>query len=234
MRTYDSAGNFQYDDYEYPFPYAYKISVAEFQAGFTAAMYAAGERPSSTGNQPPITPVTPTDPTEHPSTWAANDVERAGDLGLLPPAFLSGYRDTTTRAEFAALSVALYEKLTGAEVAGRTTFTDTNDVNVQKAAYIQVVQGVGDGRFDPDAPLTREQAATMLSRLASALGSPLPAHVATFADTRTVSPWALDAVGQMQASGIMGGVGANMFSPQGQYTREQSIVTIIRMYDYVA
>jgi hypothetical protein len=29
----------------------------------------------------------------------------------------------------------------------------------------------------------------------------------------------------------MGGVGDNRFDPQGTYTREQSIVTIIRLFD---
>ena len=37
----------------------------------------------------------------------------------------------------------------------------------------------------------------------------------------------------MQASGIMGGVGNNQFNPQGSYTREQSIVTIMRMENRV-
>ena len=39
------------------------------------------------------------------------------------------------------------------------------------------------------------------------------------------------AVGEMQASGIMGGTGNNLFSPQMTYTREQSIVTLMRLYE---
>lgn len=37
----------------------------------------------------------------------------------------------------------------------------------------------------------------------------------------------------MQKSGIMGGTGNNQFSPAGSYTREQSIATILRVYDLV-
>ena len=45
--------------------------------------------------------------------------------------------------------------------------------------------------------------------------------------------WAVDAVGQMQATGVMNGVGENTFAPDEDYTREQSIVTIMRLYDIV-
>jgi hypothetical protein len=37
----------------------------------------------------------------------------------------------------------------------------------------------------------------------------------------------------MQNTGIMGGVGNNRFDPQGDYTREQSIVTILRLFGLV-
>jgi hypothetical protein len=100
-------------------------------------------------------------------------------------------------------------------------------------AALGVVNGVGDNRFDPNASLTREQAATMLSRLADAMDKPLTASAATFADNTSVSSWAIDAVGQMQATGIMGGVGDNQFSPVTDYTREQSILTIMRLYEIV-
>ena len=98
-------------------------------------------------------------------------------------------------------------------------------------AGLGVVTGVGEGRFNPDGTLTREQAATMLSRLAAAMGSPLTAQAPTFADSAAISTWALDAVGQMQGSGIMGGVGDNAFDPQGSYSREQSMLTMLRLYE---
>jgi len=79
--------------------------------------------------------------------------------------------------------------------------------------------------------LTREQAAVMLSRLADALGQPLPDDCATFADMDYVSDWAVAAVGRVQAADIMRGVGGNIFVPQGQYTREQSIVTVLRLFE---
>ena len=104
-------------------------------------------------------------------------------------------------------------------------------MNIEKTAAIKVVYGVGDNKFAPDTPLTREQAATMLSRLADAIGQPLENEEATFNDNEEISSWAVEAVGQMQITGIMGGVGDNRFSPKSPYTREQSIVTILRLYN---
>ena len=40
-------------------------------------------------------------------------------------------------------------------------------------------------------------------------------------------------VGKMQASGVMGGTGNNRFSPKGNYTREQSICTMLSMLAYL-
>ena len=220
-RTYDSDGNFEYDKYEHLFEYAYKISVAEFAAGYTAAKYAAGE-PS------PIT-SSPT-PTENPSSWAVDAVNAAIAAKLVPAHLQSQYTQSTTRAEFCALAVALYENAKG-EIAARNAFADTDDVNVEKAAAIGVVNGVGGGKFSPDATLTREQAATMLARLANAINKPLESYSASFADNKSASDWAMDAIGQMQASGVMGGIGGNRFDPKGEYTREQSIITIWRLFE---
>jgi len=166
-----------------------------------------------------------------PSAWAAPLVEQAVALGLVPQGLQTNYTQPTTRAEFAALAVSLYETVTGDTITGRAAFNDTTDVNVQKAGYLGVVTGVGGGNFNPSGQLTREQAAVMLTRLANAIGQPLPASAPTFADNAQISSWAFDAVGQAQASGIMGGVGDNRFAPSGDYTREQSIITILRLFE---
>ena len=168
------------------------------------------------------------------SSWAEREIETAFDLGLIPGKFYGEDLTTsTTRAEFCILAVTLYETVKGTTITGRTTFSDTSDINVEKAAYIGVVSGVGNNRFAPGDTLTREQAAAMLARLAAAVNSPLKMQSATFNDNGSISSWALDAVGQCQAAGIMGGTGENTFSPKGAYQRQQSIATILRMYHYL-
>lgn len=167
-----------------------------------------------------------------PSSWAASDVDAAIRAGIVPESLRSGYTRTATRAEFCALATALYESVKG-PIAERTSFSDTTDVNVEKMAALSVVYGVGEGRFDPDGKLTREQAATMLARLAGAMGKPIAEKAPDFADSGTIAGWASAAVGQMQVSGVMNGTGNNAFSPKLEYSREQSIVTMLRLLAYI-
>jgi hypothetical protein len=166
-----------------------------------------------------------------PSLWAQDDVDRAISLNLIPQDMQFKYTKTTTRAEFCALAVMLYETITDKEIVGRGKFDDTNDINVEKAAYIGVVNGTSPGRFAPHTSLTREQAATMLARLAHATGKPFPQKSTTFGDKGNISDWALEAVGQVQVAEIMNGTSVDTFTPKGPYTREQSIVTMLRMYN---
>ena len=189
------------------------------------AVYAPGAAPI---------PQQPATGAAEPAGWAKVFVDRAIAEGLLPAELQSAYDQPITRREFCLLSDALYTKVKGgaAPVDATVTFTDTTDPAILRMASAKVVNGVGNELFDPNGQLTREQAATMLSRLAVALGKPLTDSAPTFDDNGSVAGWASAAVGQMQLSGIMSGTGNNQFSPQQSYTREQSVVTIVRMYNH--
>ena len=168
---------------------------------------------------------------EQPSSWAKDQVGLAIDAGIVPQALQSRYTDTATRADFCALVVALIEEYWGEAITAEETFTDTDDINVRKAATLGIVQGVGNGAFNPNGELTREQAATMLERTYRASLRYLQGSgTSSFADSASVSSWAADAVAKMENSGIMTGVGNNRFDPKGAYSREQSIMTMFRLY----
>lgn len=175
---------------------------------------------------------------EQPSAWAKADVERAAELGILAQELQDKYRQPITRAEFCSLADLLWSKVTGSSAAAQTvSFTDTDDAHVLNMAAEGIVSGVGDSRFSPDGQLTREQAAVILVRLADTINDRggkehvVPAGTAAFADNGSISGWALEAVGRVQAGGVMSGVGENMFSPKGNYTREQAVITVMRIYD---
>lgn len=167
---------------------------------------------------------------ERPSFWAEEQVSTAISNGLVPESLQGSYTQPITRVEFCALAVAVYEKTAGSEITQRSTFQDTSDPNVQKMAGVGVVSGVGDGIFSPGSIIDREQAATMLARLAAALGKPLTAQSTAFSDNAAISSWAIDAVSKVVGSGIMAGTGNNTFDPHGTYTREQSIITLLKVY----
>ena len=191
-----------------------------------------------------------------PADWARDAIGRAYTLGLFHPNGMPGFHggggvdtelpgssfdDPISRADFCKLAAQLYKTVvdyhenpfSGANASSieLPTFTDTSSREVREMAYLGVVTGVGAETFDPDGQLTREQAAAILSRLAGVLGIDLDKAAPTFDDNGSISPWASEAVGEMQAAGIMSGLGNNQFGPQGPYSWEQSIATLMRIYD---
>ena len=72
----------------------------------------------------------------------------------------------------------------------------------------------------------------MLALLSEVMGTPMPESNASFADSQSIASWASVAVGQVELAGVMNGVGNNKIAPKDSYTREQSIVTMLRMYRY--
>ena len=169
-----------------------------------------------------------------PSSWAVSYVNAAITANLVPKNLQSDYTQAITRAEFCTLAVALYEKVADKVITDRHSFNDTADVDVEKAAAIGIVSGIGSNTFVPNDKLTREQAAVILTRLSDVIGTPIPMQSSTFNDNHSISAWAFEQVGQIQMSGIMTGVGNNMFAPKDPYTREQSIITLMRLHDYIS
>ena len=170
------------------------------------------------------------------SDWAKSDIERAKDLELLPPYMEKNYTEPITRAEFCTLITQLVEKKTGKgiveviEESGiimKSPFEDSYYEYVDYIYKLGIVNGVGGNNFEPLGEITREQAATMLQRTAEVLGFDT-AYEAMNEDG--ISEWAKDGVGFVSEKGIMKGTG-NGFEPQGKYTKEQAILTFVRMYD---
>lgn len=189
------------------------------------------------------------------SDWAVPEVAKAEHLGLIPDV-LQGVDLTgpITRLEFAAVSVKVYENLSGetAGPAGTNPFKDTAHPEVLKAYNVGITDGVAADAFGPDQLLTREQAATMLTRVfkkAFVEGWTLEdddkfafdyAAPPAFADHEKISDWARASVYFMAANGIIEGIGDNVFAPRATTaaehaanyavaTREQSLAIAVRM-----
>jgi len=87
-----------------------------------------------------------------------------------------------------------------------------------------IVNGMGDGTFAPNSPISREQMAVMLCNYAAAIGFQLPQNVEipAFTDYDAISPWALDYVLTVAGAGIINGFDTGEFLPQGVATRAQA------------
>ena len=170
---------------------------------------------------------------QYASSWALPQVNQAIDAGLMTYGDYANLQSNACRGEFAALAVRLYETITGetAPLPETSPFEDTEDQAVLKANALGLINGVSGTRFAAYDNLTREQAATILARLAEKVGYKLPAQALAFDDKGSVSSWAADAVGGVSAAGIMNGIGGNRFDPKGVFTREQAVLTVLRMYE---
>ena len=191
------------------------------------------------------------------SDWARGELEKANALGLIPD-MLKGQdlAKHITRREFAAVGVKLYENLTGTKAtpAAVNPFKDTNDAEVLKAYNVGITSGTLADEFSPDVLLSREQAATMLTRVLKAAyidGWTLAtdgdftlnfAQPAKFADDDRIGDYAKQSVYFMVANGIINGLGDNKFGPKNTTpseealnyagaTREQSLAIAVRIVE---
>ncbi len=177
---------------------------------------------------------------EAPSSWAKSAVDTARNAGIVPEQVDQAYTQSITRADFCALAAAVYrtwEKSGNVKSVEKATvsFSDTKDEDVLLCASLGVVNGVGNGKFAPQQQLTRQQAASMLHRLGNlrkdakdSVKDRMP-HV--FADGADIQAWARNDVYWAYNSGVMNGVSGNRFAPNNSYTHEQSIATMLRLYD---
>lgn len=167
------------------------------------------------------------------SDWAIPELEKAVSSGVYPTALEN--KDLTaniTRAEQAALTVKIYEAVTGSEApSGDNPFTDTNDTEIIKAFKLGITSGTTETTFSPDENLTREQAAAMLARVfkkiknTETLSFEMPSQ---FADHSSISDYAIESVYFMNAQGYIKGTEAG-FEPKGLCTREQALAIAQRM-----
>lgn len=181
------------------------------------------------------------------SAWAEAELDKAVSYSLMPEILReSDVSKPINRLEFAAVSVKLYEAFGGAPVETmENPFTDTDNAEVVRAYHAGITTGISETTFGPDALLSREQAATMLTRVYAAVDKTADWTVGmteTFADDADISDWARESVYFMYAKGIIAGVGGNKFAPKNvtpeqesalyaNSTREQSLALAVRMYE---
>lgn len=172
------------------------------------------------------------------SNWASQSVSKGATYGILPSAFAG--KDMTrpaTREEFAQITLLLYEKIKGVSVKAPNVnpFKDTNDISVLKAYSLGIVRGQGKGIFNPKGLLTREEAATMLTRAyTKSTGNRLKATgVGEFSDDSSISTYARPSIYYMVYKEFVMGTGNNKFTPKGKTTKEQLVTMAVRILDEV-
>lgn len=141
---------------------------------------------------------------------------------------------STTRAMIVAI-LARLENVTSADSAG---FTDVADGDwyataVNWAASEGIVGGFGDGTFQPNAPITREQMASILYRYAEYKGFDVSARTDLSHYSDQPSVWAEDVLSWAVAEGLLAGVTDDQLQPQGDATRAQVAAILERFLENV-
>lgn len=102
---------------------------------------------------------------------------------------------------------------------------------VDWAAQNGIVAGTSETTFSPNAPVTREQAATILCRYAKKLGFSLEIRddaLSGFRDGKQVSDFALEGMRWAVSNGLIQGTSSRRLSPQGKATRAEVAAILMR------
>lgn len=190
------------------------------------------------------------------SDWAKPEIQKAAACNLLPYELTDKYAKNITRKEFCDLiyrliatefspdsdsrlgeSNAIYAVINERELSAAVELVSFSDYEHDKIKFLSgagIIYGMGDGTFAPWEDVTREQAATILYRTAEFLRNKTiqkADHDKIYDDENVISDWAISSVKTMKAMNIMEGVSEREFAPKGNYTVEQAIATMVRLYE---
>jgi hypothetical protein len=149
------------------------------------------------------------------------------DLAFVPATVstIDGERVVTLRRPGNSIYVIAQSEATFDDIRGHWSQAD-----VEALAGKRVVQGVDEGRFLPDATLTRAQAASLLVRSLGVL--PAAGEAESFADVKA-GDWHHAGVETASRIGLVDGFADGTFRPDDSVTREQFATMALRAIRFV-
>ncbi|OCT15932.1 hypothetical protein A8709_09930 [Paenibacillus pectinilyticus] len=173
--------------------------------------------------------------------WAKADIELLASKFIVQGMNEASFapEQHVTRAQFASMLVSA---LAVPQDAKSSSFVDVKKDDwfagaVGTAAKLGLVEGNSAGEFLPNADITREQMAVMISRALKISGKEAQSvqqdKLSSFTDNGAISDWAKTAIAQSLAAGIVNGLSEQTFAPQENATRAQATVMLKRFLQYV-
>lgn len=160
--------------------------------------------------------------------WYYDSVTRLGGAGIV-----SGYTDGSfgpdnciTRAEFAKLVVEAFSVEAPYKEFSDVSYDSWYAPYVRKAAGAGIIRGY-EGVFNPEAFITRQDAAVILYRTSAVSGYTYTGFAKT-SDMNEVSAYAWPAVGAFYDCGIINGVGDGRFVPLSNITRAEAVQMLLK------
>lgn len=170
--------------------------------------------------------------------WAIDAIETMASRGIIQGETETRFNplNPITRAEFLVMLVHALE-LEGSDE-GRAAFGDVSSSayyyeDVQIAAELGLVQGVGGNRFVPDTPMKRQDMMVMTQRALEAAGKKLEGQgsLDSFADGDQVAEYAKSSAAALTGSGIVSGMNGSI-APKAYFTRAQAAVILDRIWNW--
>lgn len=170
-------------------------------------------------------------------SWAVEAIEALAARGAIQGTEAGHFNPAAqvTRAEFLNMLMNTFDLLDETAI---PTFSDIKEGAwysdaIASAQKLGIVKGKADGSFGVHEPITREEMAVMIYRLASSLEVALPTGEgevsAAFADLEQLSAESLAAVEAVRKGGLIAGMADGRFDPNGQTTRAQAATVIYRL-----
>ncbi|WP_084165547.1 S-layer homology domain-containing protein [Paenibacillus massiliensis] len=140
--------------------------------------------------------------------------------------------------------VTVLGRLAEAETEGHAARFSDVQPDAYYAGYIGwaadngIVNGTGSQRFEPDAPVTREQLAVIMvntlkhMELTTDTNEANPSTIAAYADQDLVSSWATESVNRLISMGVLSGKANYRLDPQGNATRAELAAMLERMIEH--
>ncbi len=169
-------------------------------------------------------------------SWAAASVEFLYNGGITTGNSATTYGPalSITRGDFILMLYRAFH-LT-ANVSGGFTDVPANSYYAQAIAVAKalgIAQGSDDGRFNPTAPLTREDAMVFLYRTLSRTGQTIAeaptSYLSRFSDGASTSSYAQSSVAALVQAGVIQGDTSNRLNPKGSLTRAEMAVILHRV-----
>ena len=165
--------------------------------------------------------------------WYAEAVETAAENGYMTGVDGAHFapEGTVTRATVVTVLWRMADSPAAGSAAG---FSDVAAGSwyagaVDWAAQAGIAGGDGQGRFRPDAAVTRQELAVLLARYDDYRGTPMAEGALNlFDDAAQISDWATDGVAHAVGMGWLEGAGGKI-NPQGTASRAQLAVLLTRM-----
>ncbi len=168
------------------------------------------------------------------SDWAKDDIDKAVKNGLVPKLNQIDYAGKINRLEVCQLADNLLQN-NGTEptVSKEYQFEDTDDISVKHIYSFGIINGKTDTEFCPYDNITREEFSKILSELCRFLPNNVinTSSGISYRDKDEISDWAVDSIATVTASGLMHGDKNGNFNPKDNITKEQAIVTLLRLQE---